>query len=64
MHSPKKAKNLPRYHSPYSEIDLLLVADRTYNSGRLEGIDGLKVENRGFRAIYFMSYLESIHRVG
>jgi hypothetical protein len=37
---------------------------KTFNSGKLVGADDLLVNNPGFRAIYIMSYPESIQRVG
>lgn len=60
----KKADKLASYKQKYPSIDLLLVADRIFNSGRLAACDNLTVENPGFRTIYFMSYPESIQRVG
>jgi hypothetical protein len=60
----RKQINLPLYKRKYENIDLLLVADRSFNSGKLIDADHLAVSNPGFRAIYFMSYPESIQRVG
>ena len=60
----KKADNLALYKEKYPDIDLLLVADRTFNSGRLLPVKHLKVRNPGFRHIYFLSYPEAIQRVG
>ncbi len=60
----RKAANLGLYKQKYQSTDLLLVADRTFNSGRLDAFDNLTVENPGFRAIYFMSYPESVKHVG
>jgi hypothetical protein len=59
-----KEENLAHYKEKYGNIELLLVADRVFNSGKLiEG--GLPtLSNPGFRNIYFMSYPESIQRVG
>src|SRR5258705_7445923 len=56
----KKAANLALYKQKYRSTALLLVADRTFNSGRLAMSDNLAVQNPGFRAIYFMSYPESV----
>jgi hypothetical protein len=58
----RKKKHLSRYTAKYAEIDLLLVADRILNSGRL--LQEIVVSNPGFRSIYFLSYPEAIHRVG
>ena len=60
----RKQNNLPLYKQKYESIELLLVADRSLNSGKLLDADHLAVTNPGFRAIYFMSYPESIQRVG
>jgi hypothetical protein len=60
----RKADRLDLYLEKYRVIDLLLVADRIFNSGRLTATDGLGVRNPGFRAVYFLSYPESVVRVG
>ena len=59
----RKQANLPLYKKKYENIELLLVADRIFNSGKLVEAHHLAVINPGFRAIYFMSYPESIQRV-
>ncbi|WP_027149005.1 hypothetical protein [Methylobacter tundripaludum] len=59
----RKQANLPLYKKKYENTELLLVADRTFNSGKLVEAHHLAVSNPGFRAIYFMSYPESIQRV-
>ena len=58
-----KRDKLPLYLAKYSTIDLLLVADRTVNSGRMRSAVSFSVQNPGFRAIYFLSYPETITRV-
>jgi hypothetical protein len=60
----KKEGNLALYKKKCDKIELLLVADRTFNSGKLIEADKPEVTNPGFRAIYFMSYPESIERIG
>ena len=60
----RKQVNLPLYKQKYENIDLLLVTDRTFNSGKLIEAYHLAISNPGFRAIYFMSYPESIRRIG
>jgi hypothetical protein len=60
----QKRGNLPLYKAKYLDIDLVLVADRDSNSGRLLHADGISVDNPGFRNVYFLSYPNSIHRVG
>lgn len=56
----KKRENLVYYKKKYSDVDLLLVADRTFNSGRLILPECITIENPGFRSVYFLSYPESI----
>ena len=60
----RKRTNLPLYREKFSVVDLLLVADRTMNSGRMRSTSALSVQNLGFRAVYFLSYPESATRVG
>lgn len=60
----RKTANLPLYLAKYPIIDLLLVADRTVNSGRIRATTTLSVQNPGFRAVYFLSYPEYAVRVG
>ncbi len=60
----RKKENLSMYKAKYAEIDLLLVADRMLNSGRLLQDEEIVVSNPGFRNIYFLSYPEAIRRVG
>lgn len=57
-----KAKNLPRYKkcSDLDDIRLLIVADRRMNSGRLSLEDSPALDLRGFYAVYFFSYPESV----
>jgi hypothetical protein len=59
----KKQEKLPLYLRKYSNIVLLLVADRTLNSGRLSASQAITVVNPGFSAIYFLSYPEEVIRV-
>lgn len=60
----RKENNLSLYKAKYAEVDLLLVADGMLNSGRLLQEGQIVVSNPGFRSIYFLSYPETIHRVG
>lgn len=60
----RKKEKLRLYKQKYKDIDLLLVADRSFNSGKFQGGENLRVSNPGFRTIYFLSYPESIQRVG
>lgn len=59
-----KAPRLGVYKKKYPEIDLLIVADRSFNSGRMSQLTGVSVINPGFRNIYFLSYPVTIQRVG
>lgn len=60
----RKQVNLPLYKNKYENIELLLVADRVFNSGKLVDAIQYAISISGFRAIYFMSYPESIQRIG
>lgn len=60
----RKQEHLPSYKKKYENIDLLLVADRLFNSGKLFNTGLLRVSNPGFRTIYFLSYPYDIKNVG
>lgn len=55
-----KARNLPRYRSICEDVRLLVVADRIYNSGKLELDDRFRPDFRGFDAVYFFAYPLSV----
>jgi len=56
-----KSKNLPRYEKiAGSDIRLLLVADRTSNSGKLKLEKSVQVDRKGFKLVYFLSYPETV----
>ena len=59
----RKAGNLHLYRQKFSEIVLLLVADRAFNSGRIRAHEHLSIENPGYSAIYFLSHPEAVIRV-
>ncbi len=59
-----KATKLAAYKAKYERIDLLLVADRVFGSGRLSLLADVQVNNPGFDNIYFLSYPEAIQRIG
>ena len=59
----KKKKKLSEYKKKYEHIELLLVAYPSNNSGKLLCPDNISVSDSGFRAIYFMSYPESIQQI-
>ena len=57
----KKSKELPSYRDAAgSDIRLLIVADRTYNSGKLMINQSVALDPRGFSVVYFYSYPESV----
>jgi hypothetical protein len=56
-----KSEKLPKYmEAAGPDMRLLIVADRTYNSGKLMLEDCPSLNLRGFRAVYFFSYPESV----
>jgi hypothetical protein len=57
----KKSQELSRYNNAAgSDIRLLVVANRIHNSGKLT-LEGLApLDKRGFQAVYFFSYPESV----
>jgi hypothetical protein len=56
-----KSMNLPQYRKAVGlDIRLLLVANRTYNSGKLMLKEPAKLDVRGFRVVYFFSYPECV----
>lgn len=59
----KKAKHLERYRdsSKLSDIRLLIVSDRTMNSGRISLAVPPVVDCCGFQAVYLFPYPETVH---
>lgn len=55
-----KSPKLNTYRQLCPDIRLLVVADRIYNSGKLELADGFRPDLRGFDAVYFFSYPMSV----
>ncbi len=55
-----KAKKLSKYKKNISDVRLLLVSNRLYNSGRSKFLDGLKFGKQGFTEVYYLSYPESV----
>ena len=58
-----KGSKLESYRKKYKNIDLLLVADRIKNSGKLDLAQMPSLRNPGFRRVLFLSYPESIYEV-
>ncbi len=57
----KKSKKLPAYREAIgSDIRLLLVADRIYNSGKLMLKERPALDVQGFRVVYFFSYPDCV----
>ena len=54
-----KAKKLPKYSKRISDIRLLLVTDRTFNSGNVNLEDDFTCETRGFNSVYYLLYPEA-----
>ncbi len=52
----KKAKNLKKYTKKISDIRLLLVSNRIYNSGKDCLMNEVTFNGRGFNRIYYISY--------
>lgn len=59
----QKAENLNRYHKHLCDVRLLLVADRTRNSGKLCFANTKELDTAGFDRIHLMSYPEDIIRI-
>ena len=57
-----KAEKLPRYKkcTGLDDIRLLVVANRIMNSGKLSLEECPALDFRGFQAVYFLSYPESV----
>jgi len=55
-----KAKKLAKYRAVCADIRLLVVANRIYNSGKLQLEDDFRPDLRGFDAVYFFSYPSSL----
>lgn len=54
-----KAKNLPKYATKISDVRLLLVSDRIFNSGKARLEDDITCDTRGFNNVYYLSYPEA-----
>lgn len=56
----RKAKNLQKYAKKISDVRLLLVSDRIYNSGKARLKNDILCDARGFNKVYYLSYPETI----
>lgn len=59
----KKAKNIPKYATNISDIRLLLVSDRIFNSGKARLEDIIISDTHGFNEIYYLSYPEEVWKL-
>jgi hypothetical protein len=54
-----KAKNLPKYAKKISDVRLLLVSNRIFNSGKAHFDNDIICDARGFNNVYYLSYPEA-----
>ena len=59
----EKAMSLPKYKRKISDVRLLLVSNRIYNSSRACLTDKITCDTHGFNDIYYLSYPETIYRL-
>ena len=55
-----KAKNLSKYTTNISDVRLLVVSDRIFNSGKARVEDDVISDTHGFKTVYYLSYPESV----
>lgn len=53
-----KAKNLSKYAAIISDVRLLLVSDRIFNSGKARLEHDITCDTHGFNSVYYLSYPE------
>ncbi len=54
----KKAQKLRKYSENISDVRLLLVTDRIYNSGKNRLLEDIICDAHGFKKVYYLSYPE------
>jgi hypothetical protein len=54
----KKAEKLEKYRENISDVRLLIVSDRIYNSGKARTASTIQCQSYGFSAVYYMSFPE------
>lgn len=59
-----KAARLGRYRKHIPDVRLLIVSDRLYNSGMARLSAPMKCHPRGFDAVYYLSFPETVWRIG
>ena len=58
-----KAKNLPKYATNISDVRLLLVSGRIFNSGKARLEDEIISDTCGFNEVYYLSYPEAVWKL-
>ncbi len=56
----QKAKKLVKYRSQISDVRLLIVSDRIYNSGKAFLTSETQCNANGFTSVYYLSYPEAV----
>lgn len=59
----EKAKNLPKYTKKISDVRLLLVSNRIFNSGKAILCNDIICDTCGFNNVYYLSYPEKVWRL-
>lgn len=59
----EKAKKLPKYANNISDVRLLLVSNRIFNSGKAYLKNDIVCDIRGFNNVYYLSYPEAAWRL-
>jgi hypothetical protein len=61
----RKAARLPQYKQSYADVMLLIVADRTYQSGMFHTVtEEISTPSFGFSSVYLALYPENYMRIG
>lgn len=59
-----KARALTAYRRAADRVSLLIVADRRFNSGRLQWVEtGILVDGSGYDSVHLLIYPEEVHRI-
>lgn len=59
----KKAEKLEKYRKNISDLRLLMVSDRIYNSGKARLDSTIQCQSFGFSAVYYMSFPEEAWQI-
>lgn len=60
----EKARNLSRYKTNISDVRLLLVSNRIFNSGKARSPEHMHCNTHGFNKVYYLSYPEEAWQFG